>query len=352
MFNHVLELKEYAKELQVLFVEDNDEARMFMSELLSRFFKSVQTANNGLEGLSLYNKNDYDIVITDINMPEMNGIEMVEKIREINAEQKIIAVSAHNESNILMELVKAGFNSFALKPIEPNLFFKTLYPVVRDAYTQKLNEELVLQLNSEREKLKRQVKELLSLSRTVETKHQQVEQLLRAQEISIASNTGSTVDEYFKPDENINENIVFLSDHSSDLMEMFNEIPDLLNFYIQEHDDKSLQKIIVLLSRSVSIMLYYTPYIDIIAESLNDLITALQEKQDDFRAICSTNPDDILRLFDAVSSDIERYVTRFSIESLAMHNIHHIHKPTALSIIQIVQLVAPKEEECEEIEFF
>ena len=80
MFNRFDELKKYSEALTVLFVEDNSEARKFTCELLERLFKSVETAQNGLEGLALYDKNYYDIVITDINMPEMNGIQMAEKI--------------------------------------------------------------------------------------------------------------------------------------------------------------------------------------------------------------------------------------------------------------------------------
>lgn len=351
MFNRFDELKKYSEALTALFVEDNEEARRFTHELLERLFKSVEAAKNGLEGLVFYNKNYYDIVITDINMFDMNGIQMAEKIREINPEQKIIAVSAHNESHILIELVKAGFNSFALKPIEPHEFFKTLYPVVRDAYTQKINEELMLQLSEEREKLKRQLKELRAHSRTIETKHQQIQELLSIKKTDPDDN--NVIDNYFKPDDDIyHDKVLLLSEHKEELMEIFSEIPNLLDLYIQEQNDRFFQDIIDQLRHSISIMLYYTPYIDILAESLSSLVTALQANQDKFRMVCSSNPDGILRLFDAISFDIERYVTRFSKESLAMENIHHIHKPTALSIIQIIQCIAPKDAGCGEIDFF
>lgn len=70
----------------------------------------------------------------------------------------------------------------------------------------------------------------------------------------------------------------------------------------------------------------------------------MTENTDEFIELMTRDPQSILMLFDAVSSDIERYIERFSVESLAMKNIHHIHEPTALSIQQIITLFVPQEE--------
>jgi hypothetical protein len=70
----------------------------------------------------------------------------------------------------------------------------------------------------------------------------------------------------------------------------------------------------------------------------------MQTHIEEFVQILDSDSQNILMLFDAVSSDIERYVERFSVESLAMKNIHHIHEPTALSIQQIITIIVPPAE--------
>ena len=64
------------------------------------------------------------------------------------------------------------------------------------------------------------------------------------------------------------------------------------------------------------------------------------------------DPDNAIMLFDAVSLDMERYIERFSVESMAMKNIHHIHHPTSLSIQQIIGMISPENIDEGEMEFF
>lgn len=65
----------------------------------------------------------------------------------------------------------------------------------------------------------------------------------------------------------------------------------------------------------------------------------------------NSSSDSVVTLFDAIAVDMERYVTRFSLESMAMSNIHHIHQPTTLSIKQVIVLFS-NEDEDGDIEFF
>ena len=80
--------KEILKDISVLYVEDENDVREFTSKLLGSLLKKVYVAQNGLEGLELYkeNQNDIDLIISDINMPKMNGLDMCEQIRKINNE--------------------------------------------------------------------------------------------------------------------------------------------------------------------------------------------------------------------------------------------------------------------------
>lgn len=99
--------KEVLKDISVLYVEDENDVREFTSKLLSSLLKKVYTAQNGLEGLEIFeeNKENIDLIISDINMPKMNGLEMCENIRKINNEIPLVITSAHNDTSFLKKLL-------------------------------------------------------------------------------------------------------------------------------------------------------------------------------------------------------------------------------------------------------
>lgn len=361
--SNIKKLYGYSQTLSVLYVEDDEFLRADMHALLSPLFKSIDMAEDGVDGFEKYNNSIFDIVITDINMPRMNGIEMIEKIREMNPEQKILSISAHNEGDILINIIKAGVNSFILKPVVQEELVKTLYPVCRDAFTQNMNIELVQTLNDEKELLLKQNKELKMRSNTIDTKHHQLETLLKkdiCNKNTPTANSNTTdsvsdkpiVQEYFQKDEDEGyENIILLSDHCSEITDMFTEIPELIGSSdVLGEGDISL--ISLYLRKTATIFMYYSPYVDLIAESFNSLSQTIINNTEDFRALLDNNSEGLLMLFDAISSDMERYVERFSVESLAMRNSHHIHRPTALSIQQVIDLISPSEADYGDIELF
>jgi len=118
------ELKEQAKELSILFVEDHDELRIQTQEILKHFFKNVSVAIDGKDALEKYLKhytqhNKYfDIVLSDIEMPIMNGVSLAEAIYQINSEQILMIVSAHDETKYLLPLINLGINQFIKKPLD------------------------------------------------------------------------------------------------------------------------------------------------------------------------------------------------------------------------------------------
>ncbi len=122
------------KKLSVLYVEDDKNFLEETSEVFYDLFLSVDIARNGLEALKQYksyyetNTQYYDIVITDINMPKMDGITLTKEIYAINAEQSIIVVSAHNDSNYLLEFVNIGIEHFFIKPLD----FEKVLPILYD----------------------------------------------------------------------------------------------------------------------------------------------------------------------------------------------------------------------------
>lgn len=133
-------LEEYAKNKSVLFVEDDEDIIKETSELLELIFSDVHIAKNGQEGINKYlsykNETDkfYDLVITDIQMPKMNGIEFTKLVYNENKDQLLIVLSAHSESNYLLELVNIGISHFISKPLEYDSFVHVLYTKLKESH--------------------------------------------------------------------------------------------------------------------------------------------------------------------------------------------------------------------------
>ncbi len=132
--------RDVAKEVSVLYVEDDVTLLKQMVDFLMKFFKSVDNAQNGEDGLRLYIKNRYDIVITDIKMPIMDGFTMSKKIREINQNQEIIVITAYNSLENLKEALEIGVNGFVIKPPNYPQMLTTLYNEARNIVNSKQNE--------------------------------------------------------------------------------------------------------------------------------------------------------------------------------------------------------------------
>lgn len=133
-------LKEYAVDLDVLYVEDDKDVRDGIAMLLQKFFKTVTTAEDGQMGLDTFKAGKFDVVLTDISMPNMNGVEMSSAIKEIDYEQTIVVISAHNEGDYLISLINIGIDAFLLKPIQTEMLVKTLSRICRYASDAKMLE--------------------------------------------------------------------------------------------------------------------------------------------------------------------------------------------------------------------
>ncbi len=129
---------ETTKDLNVLFVEDDKNLREETTDVLNNLFKSLDTSVDGKEGLIQYNKffNEhkkfYDIVVADINMPHLNGIELTKEIYKLNSEQPIVIVSAHNEPRYLLELINIGIKQFLTKPLEYDNILEVFHTIAND----------------------------------------------------------------------------------------------------------------------------------------------------------------------------------------------------------------------------
>ncbi|MDA3909322.1 MAG: response regulator [Sulfurimonas sp.] len=103
--------------MELLYVEDNEDTRQFTMELLSRFFKNINVCENGQEAFELFKVKKISMIMSDINMPNMDGIEMSRRIRTINKYVPIILLSAHNEGSFKDSANNVGVTSFLQKPL-------------------------------------------------------------------------------------------------------------------------------------------------------------------------------------------------------------------------------------------
>lgn len=131
------ELKTFAKNLTILVVEDDKELNAELVDIVKLFFKDVQFAYNGKDGLEIYKKNPTDIVLSDITMPFLNGVELSKKIRQINHEQNIIILSAHSEVTYLVDLIDIGIRQFVHKPFDDQELLYRLLKVCEDLVLSK-----------------------------------------------------------------------------------------------------------------------------------------------------------------------------------------------------------------------
>lgn len=133
--------------LELLIVEDDAASALLISRVLSRQGARVEIAVSGDDGLRKFQEHHFPIVITDINMPGMSGIELASRIRALDLDTRIIATSANQETDCLVSAIGLGFSEYLIKPVE----FKNLLRAVARCY------EIITvkrQLDGERRKFK------------------------------------------------------------------------------------------------------------------------------------------------------------------------------------------------------
>ncbi len=130
-----------ARNYTALYVEDDLEIQQEMLNYMNKFFKKIVKADDGLEGLKAYQKEPFDLVITDLSMPKMNGLEMLEKIRFINKEQPVLITSAHSESEYMIKAIKIGIDGYIIKPFDYEQLNYELFKTVEKIEKFSQNEE-------------------------------------------------------------------------------------------------------------------------------------------------------------------------------------------------------------------
>lgn len=123
--------------LRLLYVEDEDEVRELLSRFLGRRVGTLEVAVNGREGLEAFLKGEYDVVVTDIKMPEMDGLEMASRIRATVHAVPIIVVTAYSDRDYLLRSIDLGVDRYVTKPIDPDALLTAIHDAVMVRTQQK-----------------------------------------------------------------------------------------------------------------------------------------------------------------------------------------------------------------------
>jgi PAS domain S-box-containing protein len=130
--------KNLLKRLTLLYVEDDDVIRNELSQLLANFFSRVIVAKDGKEGLRTYleNQDNIDIILTDINMPILNGIDMIKRIRSVDSKISVIFATAYSDNEFLAEAIKLRVQEYIIKPIDVRKLLSLLEDIASNLYQE------------------------------------------------------------------------------------------------------------------------------------------------------------------------------------------------------------------------
>jgi signal transduction histidine kinase len=162
---------EFTKTVKVLYVDNDESHRDDFHGIFKIFFHDIDVASNGKEGLRYFQKNKYDLVITAIDMPLMNGTELIAQIRETSRHISVLVLSSIEREFI--ELIKLGVNGYLLLPVEVEQFVTIINKVIETLHNkqalfenrvalEKLVENRTIELQELNNTLEKRVKEEVS----------------------------------------------------------------------------------------------------------------------------------------------------------------------------------------------
>lgn len=120
-------LKKYYKNIKILYVEDDEIARENGIEYLENYFELIYDASDAIKALQLYEKYKPDIIITDIQMPKLNGLEFVKRIRQKDKKTQVIVITAFCDKSYLLKAIELQLVKYLVKPVNEKEFEEALF---------------------------------------------------------------------------------------------------------------------------------------------------------------------------------------------------------------------------------
>ena len=157
----IKELAQQTKNISVLYVEDEEGVREQTMMILSMLFEHIDAAFDGEDGWQKYQKSSYDLVLTDISMPRMDGLELTRHIKEQDPMQKVAIVSAYNTADYLLQAIELGADGFILKPIKMDKMLvsikKLADAIVAEKFMQNYHQQLEDEVEQKTQIIRKQV---------------------------------------------------------------------------------------------------------------------------------------------------------------------------------------------------
>lgn len=275
------DLRAVTKDLTILYAEDEEWLRTKMTTTLERLFKRTIVAEDGKQALELYNANDVDLILTDINMPHMSGVELIKTINE-SSETDIhsVVLTAHNESNILQELIDLNVDKFLNKPVDKEKMVTSLYKVCRSIANTKLLEEYRVSLENSLIETKKK-------NRILETKLKQIAQEKNAKrEKAVKSENSENVNKEEKRDDGYFETLIV--EDREELVDLSLEIDSYISRMFQNNNLNSefTEMLSSAYSKYASILNSYPVFYEVgirlthFAKLINESGEQIQKKQE------------------------------------------------------------------------
>ncbi len=146
-----------SQKLILLYVEDNADARESSMNMFEDLFPNIIIGVDGEDGLEKFKENKIDLIITDIQMPKMNGFEMVREIKKLDNKVPILVLSAFNESDYFLDSIRLGVEGYLFKPIDLDQFLETVSKTIDNI---KLKKEVAEYQHSLEKKVDKQLRYL------------------------------------------------------------------------------------------------------------------------------------------------------------------------------------------------
>lgn len=167
-------LKNLSENIRLLYIEDEEMVRNNTLKFLSPAFSHIDVAENGQIGLVRFLEKKHDLIVTDINMPVMDGISMISKIKKVAPEAYIIVTSCQDDQDSLITLIEMGIHHFIRKPYEIEHFYSVLRNACQMISNVKLDEAYKNRIEEVNKELEEKNRQLEKTVRIFETKLRQI----------------------------------------------------------------------------------------------------------------------------------------------------------------------------------
>lgn len=331
--------KDEALKLHILLVEDDDIMRKVIKSQLELMFGRVLIATNGFEAINIYKEEIPYLVVTDLHMPKMGGIDFIKHVRRDNIDTPIVVLSSTDDINELKECINYGVDGFISKPINGEQLIITLSKVVKNIVDKKYNEiykDKIKNYNGELLKKNRELEKLVKLYDVrVKQEHKkvEVEKLAKPKKQKVLKEK--------LPELNIEK------EHLDDILEIEEELDSFISIVVlsQKLENKWMIKISNTLNK-------YREYINLygftnVAESMFDLAQNLKNTKD----IDRVNEKNAIDYLDSFLYILKRFREDILQRLDTKKDIHFFDDSIIADIKQII-LILKNENVDGDIEFF